>query len=566
MLRAELYNYSGEVNKIQKSLGNAIYSVPFTFLDNYDLQTPHIVLTLAGEDANGTTMQAYMAFQVNYIVIYDSDNAAFRKQYYFVDKVIWQTNELLEFALRKDVLMTYVTSIVNLEGLLERCEDSTLWTPEIVDEFLPFAKEYKVTQTVKTSFSANADTPEEVWLVLNVIQDTFSPNESGSFSQGDFEDDGKVGTDWLVEIGGSINSTIYAIHFNNPSDASKYVNSLSQSFISENALVTSFVLGVWICPVPLESTFMTRLKDIEPDIPDGGFYIGTSGRTLSPGSEGTVYYISTISGYLSHVFSFYKELIFAVPPRIYNDFRDFNPYTKMSICVPYFGEYEVDPSVLYNNNLPTSTANMIALRYVLNFMDGTSYCIVMLRDATSRKAIVLDVLPVDVLVPVPLNSSTIDNVRRQADANSFKAIAGAISGLSGIVIATAGNPAVGFGLSAALGTGAVANSLLSSAANQATNVPNGIKNYSSTNSFVSQFCRNLKGALLKVYSSVSLDDVYSNSEFNHLFGRPSIKIASISSISADSYIRYKSIHADIPYATSQEKEEIERLLMSGVYK
>ena len=567
MLRAELYNYGGEVNKIQKSLGNAIYSVPFTFLDNYHLQTPHIVLTLAGNDANGTAMQAYMAFQINYFVIYDSDNAAFRKQYYFVDKVVWQTNELLEFVLRKDVLMTYATSIVNLEGLLERCEDSTLWTPEVVDELLPFAKEYKITQTNKGSFLPSVDTPEEVWLILNVIQDTFSPNESGTFSHGDFEDDGRVDTDWLVEIGVSINSTIYAIHFNNPSDASKYVNSLSQSFINENTLVTSFVLGVWICPIPLESTYMTPLKNIEPDIPDGGFYIGTSGRTLSPGSEGVVYYISTINNSFSHTFSFYKDLPLAVPSRIYNDFRDFNPYTKIGICVPYFGEYEVDPSILYNNNLSeNSSYEMIILRYVLNFMDGTSYCVIMLQDAPGHKAIVLDVLPVDVLVPVPLNSSTIDNVRRQADANSFKAIAGAISGLSGIVIATAGNPAVGFGLSAALGTGAVAGSILNSAANQATNVPNGIKNYSSTNSFVSQFCRNLKGALLKIYSSVSLDDVYSNSEFNHLLGRPSIKVVSISSISVNSYIRYKSIHADIPYATSQEKEEIERLLMSGVYK
>ena len=192
MLRADLHNYSGEVNKIQKSLGAAIYTVPFTFLDNYDLQNPHIILTLAGNDANGIAMQAYMAFLINYVVIYDSDNAAFRKQYYFVDKVIWQTNELLEFVLRKDVLTTYATSIVNLEGLLERCEDSSFWTPNVVDEYVPFTKEYKLTQTNKGSFLPSLDTPEEVWLILNVIQDTFSPNESGTFSHGDFEDDGKV--------------------------------------------------------------------------------------------------------------------------------------------------------------------------------------------------------------------------------------------------------------------------------------------------------------------------------------------------------------------------------------
>ena len=54
--------------------------------------------------------------------------------------------------------------------------------------------------------------------------------------------------------------------------------------------------------------------------------------------------------------------------------------------------------------------------------------------------------------------------------------------------------------------------------------------------------------------------------FEHHIGRPAYRPATVSSHNSGAFMKYESIHADIPYATSQEKEEIERLLMSGVYK
>lgn len=574
---AKLYNYHGEVKKINKELGTPVYVVNFQFLDNYDLQSPHVVILFGGTDNNGTAMPVESAFQVNYVTLEKENDESFNVQCYFVDKVIWQNNYLIEFALRKDVLMTYSSNISNLTGVLDRCEDNNFWTPDVVDELLPFTNSFKLVQELNSYIWISPDKqnhPSGLVLVITVIQDTFSLDEANAPSWGSpnskYTDDGDAAVDWGVYTGASTNSTTYFISFNTPSDASKYINKLSQAFISDNTLVTSFVLGVWISPIPPSTFYTVPLSQVVPETEKGAFYIGVSGRKISPGSEGSVS-VFNYNDSVSHLYVFKKTYEIDVLSRTYNDFRDFSPYTKICLSIPFYGDYEIDPSKLYNNNIPkpssaTERPNIVRVSYIFNFMDGTTFCQISLIDGSYTKEIVLDIFPVDVLIPVPLNSSTIDNVRRLTDANSFKTIAGAISGLTGIVIATAGIPSVGFGLSAVLGTGAVAGSLLDNASKQATNVPNGIKNYTSSNGYVALFNETLFCFLWKIYSSIEVKDLYQDSSFIHLYGRPSLKAAVVENVSDNSFVKFSKIHADIPFATSQEKEEIEKLLKEGCYK
>lgn len=557
MLRAELYNYSGEVNKIQKSLGSAIYSVPFTFLDNYDLQTPHIVLTLAGNDANGKAMQAYMAFQINYIVIYDSDNAAFRKQYYFVDKIIWQTNELLEFVLRKDVLMTYAASIVNLAGWLDRCEDSAYQNLDVKDELFSFDNTFYTDQVLLGTIPS-ADPPT---LFIVTIQNMFNPVEK-SIGQPSPSFSGAVFDYSFTRKGYNKTTTVTAVSFMNLNAMSTYLNNLAGSIYEFNETIRSYMLGIYISPFPIDTLGLSTYGI--SDASNGAFYCGDT--VVDPGNTGTAYFFSgydSTNEYL-HIRNLYEDITSQAISRYYNDFRDFNPYTKIYLHIPFYGEYEIDPSVIYTKESIGDNDYNFIFRYCFDFVSATSYCIVLLN--RGGNSIVLATLRCNALTIVNINSSTSETTRAQSVNILLSSIAGAISGLAsgaGAAVVT-GNPGAAAG-----GVAAVGGAILSGMGQAAVNIEKGLTYSSTDESYVTGFCTNLRCVSMRRFRSKVVDGLSSEGGreiFSHFFGRPAKGHVVISVFTSGHFLKYSEIHADIPYATSQEKEEIERLLMSGVYK
>ena len=552
MLRAELYNYSGEVNKIQKSLGNAIYSVPFTFLDNYDLQTPHIVLTLAGNDANGKAMQAYMAFQINYIVIYDSDNAAFRKQYYFVDKVIWQTNELLEFALRKDVLMTYATSIVNLEGWVERTSNLLYQNLNIKDNYFSFENRFELIQNSKKVI----DEPNPFTIVVSSIQSIYQPLEHEVVSL-TLTNSGSIADYSYTKKGITPNTTISIISCPSLPQACLWLNNFSKWVQDNSESVASYIIGCWIVPFSIDtsSLYDYGVGDVLVGaIPVKDQFVGWQNVSQCH----SFYFASNYTSSTNHCDSLYKDFLLTSINRNTNDFRDFEPYTKISLSIPFYGDYEINPSVLFPIN---SASYSIRLRYVFNFYTGESVCIVSI--AQPSQDVVLDVLSCNALIPVALNSTTKETVNNQENSNSLKILASAIGGAGAAVGLTAINPVAGIiSALASLGTG-IANYYSS----EAVNIEKGLNRGTRAGAYFSEFCSNLRIINLKIYrAKVASGFLSTLSGINNLVGRPCDQVLSINAFGSGDYIKYKIIHADIPYSTSQEKEEIERLLMSGVYK
>lgn len=557
MLRAELYNYSGEVNKIQKSLGSVIYSVPFTFLDNYDLQTPHIVLTLAGNDANGTAMQAYMAFQINYIVIYDSDNAAFRKQYYFVDKVVWQTNELLEFVLRKDVLMSYATSIINLAGYLDRCEDKEHQDLDVKDELFSFENTFYTDQVLLGTIPSASP----LTLFIVTIQNVFNPIEA-SIGQPAPSFSGNVFDYSFTRKGYNKTTTVTAVEFLSLNNMSSYLNNLATKIYELNETVRSYILGIYISPFPID-TMGLQTYGID-SASAGAFYCGDD--IVDPGSLGTAYFFSdydSTNEYV-HIRNLYEDIVSSPIARYYNDFRDFEPYTKIYLHIPFYGEYQVDPSVVYTKKSDGDANYNFVFRYCFDFVSSNSYCIVLLD--RGGEMVVLATLKCNALTIVNINSSTNETTRAQNVNILLSTIAGAISGLAsgaGAAVVT-DNPAAAAG-----GVAGAGAAILKGIGQAAVNIQKGLTYSSTDDSYTTGFCTNLRCLSMcrfrsKVVESLTSDGGIGN--FSHLFGRPSKRYVVISILTSGYYIKYSEIHADIPYATSQEKEEIERLLMSGVYK
>lgn len=217
-------------------------------------------------------------------------------------------------------------------------------------------------------------------------------------------------------------------------------------------------------------------------------------------------------------------------PREYSDFRDYEPYTRLSLFLPFVGEVNISTNDCI---LPHS----IKVIYNLDFLSGAA-CAEVLVDGDVRYA-----YQAAMCAAIPVTSS---------DASRL------LASLIGAAIGTVGGGVMGGIVGGTAGSRMMARSLIGGVSDAAMSPINGIQ-IQRTGSISAN--TGLLGEM-KPYVLVTRPISYIPDSYESLIGRPYQTTAPLGSQTG--FVKVREVHLDGITATEVEKEEIESLLKKGV--
>lgn len=217
-------------------------------------------------------------------------------------------------------------------------------------------------------------------------------------------------------------------------------------------------------------------------------------------------------------------------PREYSDFRDYEPYTRLSLFLPFVGDVNISTNDCI---LPHS----IKVIYNLDFLSGAA-CAEVLVDGDVRYA-----YQAAMCAAIPVTSS---------DASRL------LASLIGAAIGTVGGGIMGGIVGGTAGSRMIARSLIGGVSDAAMSPINGIQ-IQRTGSISAN--TGLLGEM-KPYVLVTRPISFIPDSYESLIGRPYQTTASLGSQTG--FVKVREVHLDGITATEAEKEEIERMLKEGV--
>lgn len=217
-------------------------------------------------------------------------------------------------------------------------------------------------------------------------------------------------------------------------------------------------------------------------------------------------------------------------PREYSDFRDYEPYTRLSLFLPFVGEVNIST----NDCILPHTIKVI---YNLDFLSGAA-CAEVLVDGDVRYA-----YQAAMCAAIPVTSG---------DASRL------LASLIGAAIGTVGGGVMGGIVGGTAGSRMMARSLIGGVSDAAMSPINGIQ-IQRTGSISAN--AGLLGEM-KPYVLVTRPISYIPDSYESLIGRPYQTTAPLGSQTG--FVKVREVHLDGITATELEKEEIESLLKKGV--
>lgn len=295
-------------------------------------------------------------------------------------------------------------------------------------------------------------------------------------------------------------------------------------------------------------------------------YFGAYKQDIS----GTVYKIIYANGY--------KDLGSVTIRRTFKDWRDFEPYTRLYIYLPYIGRFQLDLTKYYDKtvniryyiDLRTGVccACLIANGVLLDWFDGIigTEMPITLTDYASYAQTQLSIIARNAGIgglATALTGNVINKelathlgtteVPAAASGDAFASLASTSSGAAG----TAGMVASGVGFAA--GVGAVVAGAVMKTRFDMTN--NGIGKYNSTrgtsSAMINQFLPQYPTFMFEV------QEIDESPYLNELYGRPSNASGAIGDFSG--YLEAEDVMLICPIATDNERQEIIDLVKSGIY-
>lgn len=217
-------------------------------------------------------------------------------------------------------------------------------------------------------------------------------------------------------------------------------------------------------------------------------------------------------------------------PREYSDFRDYEPYTRLSLFLPFVGEVNIST----NDCILPHSINVI---YNLDFLSGAA-CAEVLVDGDVRYA-----YQAAMCAAIPVTSS---------DASRL------LASLIGAAVGTVGGGVMGGIVGGTAGSRMAAHSLIGGVSDAVMSPINGIQ-IQRTGSISAN--TGLLGEM-KPYVLVTRPISYIPDSYESLIGRPYQTTASLGSQTG--FVKVREVHLDGITATEVEKEEIQSLLKKGV--
>ena len=472
--------------------------------------------------------------QFNYAYIEDFN------RYYFIDDITSVRTYISRLHLRCDVLMSYVHSIGQLPCIVARTSNEEYVSKDLTDSNTPVLPTYdkQLVFGYKLPYIDNIkpynDESENLVFVVDWVQSYMFGYVEGSNL-------GNYLSKPSSQLGGN---TPFTMKFVLTYDEMRQF----ASKVVENTEIASYIISIKALPINLltlpislsETDMICYLKD------EGS---GSTKTTVLS----SVKYINqgTNSNYNNVVLICASQEIKI--GKINNDYRDYSPITTFELFLPYYGIYEVKNEDLYDG---------IYLDAMLNIGEGLLTYGLYRKEAAN--VIPITTLSVNIGVDIPFSSTNQQEIRRSYNAAALKGgVSSAVSALTliaGIVLCATGfGSALGGGLIVGGGTG-LAGSLSSMYASM-----NSLANPSAANSGDSQTNTGtyLSTTITLYRKTANVTDTPSN--ISSILGLPSMKwIEHISDLGSNVILYVYDCHLDGITALKTEKDEIYRLLRSGV--
>ena len=232
--------------------------------------------------------------------------------------------------------------------------------------------------------------------------------------------------------------------------------------------------------------------------------------------------------------------------RRFNSWRDFEPYTKLYIMLPYIGTYQLDLARYYDK--------VLEVRY---YIDTRTNSVIA---ALISGGTLIDYFNGQMGCTMPISLSDYSGFAN-AQINTLLGAGGQAANAFGNGIAQAPMMA---GSAAAL-AGGVAGVAISGAAVGAKTVyglsQNNINDFNKTKggstSMINQFLPQ------KVTLIWEMMEDCAPANYGQMFGYPSMKEGKLVNFSG--FLKCQSVKIECPYATEREKERLKQMLLSGIY-
>ena len=520
-MRIRLYLNSAENNRLDKSAylqevmtldGNlrepsSIITPTITFNFPSILPTPLIdeddeeVDTIDGD----IVIDSPSILKFNYIYIEDF------ARYYYVSDIVIQRTGLYVVSLVVDPLMSFKDNLLNLPAFIERNEfdynelaDDGLMGFEMGEDIENIYPQSIAPEGELFDFSANRSSGYSY--VLNVINDL-----------------NKYSVDILPPEGTSLPRI--GEDFSSPTSYAYALGRLSLEQLAD-ALIADDTLNSYIKSI---IAFPFDVPNIESGSRHEGIRLGST--TIATTNTNPNLNNSSLSSYI--------EIARFTMPTI-SDFKGFKPYSTIEVYLPFYGYQEIDMKILSGHD--------VSIYYSINYEDGSAQIYV--HDLTADKPY----FTTECQLGVKLSFDTTNNRENVAQRNAsiLNSIIGVIGGgASAIVGGIMSNPLAVIG-----GSIGVASSFASLINKNALIFDKGNAGILSG-----------AGALyipLQVFIRIRRKPTLVNdmNEYRHQFGSPLGDTRLLSELSGFTLV--SSIHLENLSAFKSEKDEIERLLKSGI--
>ncbi len=431
-------------------------------------------------------------------------------RYYFITDEVTNTNQLWTIPLKVDTLMSHYDTIILQNAFVSRNEHE--YNYSIKDGRIPFDYEINVTETTPTNLSDKTITSFDTTLL--------NPDESYNYVI-DVVTNYNIYARANIAPPSNILPTINYLAFPRGFDYIYITNDTSISVINQKLLADdslySYIKSIVIFPFPI-------LKTVT-----GGT------NTLHIGSK-------TITDDSIHVFSentgsnYFNVAYFSLEKN-YNDFRDYSPYTKIELYIPFLGWVNLDVNNCYG---------IILVTYNVNFNDGSAQ--VLVTNETTSKLLYQSTCQLG--VKIGFNTTNAAEVQRNSIANAINLTMGLIGGVTGIATA---NPIGILG-----GAMSVTKSIADFAAKEMNNIERASGNVSS--GYNGLYGPNQVRLRVSTYKALFEP---TNANFLKYNGGPLYTFKTLSELTG--YTEVASIHLEgFSEALDSEKDEIETLLKQGV--
>lgn len=476
------------------------------------------------------------------------------KRKYFITDIKNVRNDLWEISMHVDVLYSYWNILKWNNYFVERNQyDYNALLPDKCDTFSPIKRTVsnpnKVPYNFKQLFTpvGNDNLMTACTVVLRVIS---VPSRSviSSSNQGDGM---LTGVPTVIDPCFAGNPNTYVI---TAAGASELF-----AVLASNSEAASYLISAAVLPFSIIDAHDSGDATWTPitEIPFGGAADGDPVLTVQ------------VVGFRYNGYGGLLRETCDIPIDVPDDYSVVGTNKVLDLWLPIYGHYSVPLDNIYSQISAGNAANLISIQYTVNLTTSTCSIFICMKGVGNTKVYPIDVLNCDIFAPIPFSVDNSDRVTREQTRQAVTTVAGvlasmvaalasggvyAVAGLGTLAEAAALASAVG---SAATGAGTFASGITSIVTMQKTNTP--IQSTSSTSDLYHYATMCIEWC---IYESEWVID--RNDEYRSLVGMPCFKAKGGNDIYGFTII--SEVHLiGLTYATTEEEEEIMKLLKDGVH-